>query len=288
MAATDSARRRRSAINRHFFAMLMRILVLIALTVIFTVPLLWMVSTALKPDRQVWANPPVWIPSPLAWENFARGWTALPFTLFLRNSVIVTFFSVLGTTMSSMVCAFSFARLRWPLRDFWFGMLVSTMMLPGVVTLIPTFILFLKLGWINSFKPLVIPPFFGSAFNIFLLRQFIMTIPIDFDEAARIDGCPTLRLLWQVVAPLCKPALATVVIFTFMGAWNDFMGPLIFMRRMDLYTMPVGLQFFKHRETSEPNLLMAMSLVIVAPCLIVFFSAQRYFLEGVTLTGLKG
>lgn len=267
---------------------LLRLLILLAFTVAFTVPFLWMISTALKPDKQVWAYPPVWIPSPLAWENFARAWTMMPFDLFLRNSVIVTVFSVVGTTLSSLVCAFSFARIRWPLRDFWFGVLVSTMMLPGIVVLIPTFLLFLKLGWINSFKPLIIPPFFGSAFSIFLLRQFIMTVPIDMDEAARMDGASTLRVLWQIVTPMCKPVLATVIIFRFMGAWNDFMGPLIFMRRMELYTMPVGLQFFKHREGSDPNLLMAISLIIIAPCLVVFFSAQRYFLEGVTLTGLKG
>ena len=276
--------------SRHGLTLLNEIIsyiLLVAGAVIILIPFFWMLSTALKPGYQVFVFPPQWIPNPILWSNFTDAMTALPFALFFRNTMIIEVGVIIGTVLSCSIVAYGFARLRAPGKTFWFIILLSTMMLPGVVTMIPTYILYAKLGWVNTFLPLIVPAYFGSAFFIFLLRQFFMTIPNDYEEAARIDGANTWQILANVILPLSKPALATVAIFTFMGVWNDFMGPLIYLNRQDLYTLALGLNFFRGQYNVQWNLLMAASLVLMLPMLILFFSAQRIFIEGITLTGIK-
>jgi ABC-type glycerol-3-phosphate transport system permease component len=263
-------------------------LLLVIGSVLILIPVFWMVSSALKPDYQIFVFPPQWIPNPVQWQNFPEALTALPFHIYFRNTLLIEVGVIAGTLLSCSIVAYGFARLNAPGRNFWFIVLLSTMMLPGVVTMIPVYLIFRQLGWVNTHLPLIVPAWFGSAFYIFLLRQFFMTIPVDFEEAARIDGANFGQVMAYVILPLAKPALATVAIFTFMGVWNDFMGPLIYLNRPDTYTLALGLNFFKGQYTANWNLLMAASLMMMLPLVIVFFAAQRAFIEGITLTGLKG
>lgn len=257
-------------------------------SILIMIPVFWMVSSALKPNSQIFLFPPQWIPNPIQWENFVTAMTSLPFGTYFQNTMIIEVGSIIGTVLSCSVVAYGFARLSAPGRNFWFVVLLSTMMLPGVVTMIPVYLIFRQLGWVNTFLPLIVPNFFGSAFFIFLLRQFFMTIPRDFEEAARIDGANTWQVLTRIMLPLSKPALATVTIFTFMGVWNDFMGPLIYLNKPETYTLALGLNFFKGQYVSQWNLLMAASLVMMLPLVLLFFVAQKAFIEGITLTGVKG
>ncbi len=252
-------------------------------------PFLWMLSTALKTNTQTFAFPPRWIPSPIQWQNFIEAWTKYaPFNLFLKNTFIITVFSLIGTVLSASIVAFSFARLEWPGRNVLFMILLSTMMIPFYVTMVPIFIFFGKLGWINTFKPLIIPYWFGgSAFNIFLLRQFFMTIPRELDDAARIDGCSTFGIYWRIMLPLSKPGLTTVVIFTFIWRWNDFIQPLIYLNDYSKFTLSLGLLIFRTEFVVYWNFLMAASILVMLPCLFVFFFAQKYFIRGIALTGIK-
>jgi ABC-type glycerol-3-phosphate transport system permease component len=257
-------------------------------SILIMIPVFWMVSSALKPNNQIFLFPPQWIPNPIQWDNFVTAMTSLPFGTYFQNTMIIEVGSIVGTVLSCSVVAYGFARLNAPGRNFWFVVLLSTMMLPGVVTMIPVYLIFRQLGWVNTFLPLIVPNFFGSAFFIFLLRQFFMTIPRDFEEAARIDGANTWQVLTRIMLPLSKPALATVTIFTFMGVWNDFMGPLIYLNKPETYTLALGLNFFKGQYVSQWNLLMAASLVMMLPLVLLFFVAQKAFIEGITLTGVKG
>ena len=257
-------------------------------SILILIPVFWMVSSALKPNYDIFVFPPKWIPDPIQWDNFAKALTALPFATYFQNTLIIEVGSIVGTVLSCSVVAYGFARLNAPGRNFWFVVLLSTMMLPGVVTMIPVYLIFRQLGWVNTFLPLIVPNWFGSAFFIFLMRQFFMTIPRDFEEAARIDGANTWQILTRIILPLSKPALATVAIFTFMGVWNDFMGPLIYLNKPESYTLALGLNFFKGQYKSDWNMLMAASLVMMLPLVILFFVAQKAFIEGITLTGVKG
>jgi ABC-type glycerol-3-phosphate transport system permease component len=252
------------------------------------IPVFWMVSSALKPNSKIFVYPPQWIPNPIQWDNFVKAMTMLPFATYFKNTMIIEVGVIAGTLLSCSIVAYGFARLDAPGRNFWFIVLLSTMMLPGVVTMIPVFLIFRQLGWVNTFLPLIVPAWFGSPFFIFLLRQFFMTIPRDFEDAARIDGANTWQLLTRILLPLSKPALATVAIFTFMGVWNDFMGPLIYLNKPETYTLALGINFFKGQYTSDWNMLMAASLVMMLPLVILFFAAQKAFIEGITLTGVKG
>lgn len=257
--------------------------------VLFSLPFLWMVSTALKPREQVFLFPPQWIPRPILWSNFGLALTTFPFLQYLSNTMYITTFSIVGILLSSSMVAYSFSRLRWPKRDFFFMLLLSTMMLPGQVTMIPVFIVFRKLGWVNTYKPLIVPAFFATGgFYTFLLRQFFMTIPMELSEAARIDGCSDFGIYWRIILPLAKPALTSVAIFSFMSHWNDFMGPLIYLNDMAKYTLSLGLYSFRGEYMTDWNLLMAASLTMLFPCLVIFFFAQRFFIQGITLTGMKG
>ncbi|MCS7367928.1 MAG: carbohydrate ABC transporter permease [archaeon YNP-WB-062] len=260
------------------------------LCILFAFPLFWMISTAFKPNEQIFAEPPIWIPKPLTFENFKNAWSTLPFSLFLKNTVIITITATIGIILSSSLVGFAFAYLEWPGRDVWFVIMLSTMMLPAQVTMIPVFIIFTKLGWVNTFKPLIVPAYFGGgAFYIFLLRQFFLTIPRELFDSASIDGCSTLDIFIRIAIPLVKPALSAVAIFSFMGHWNDFMGPLIYLRSTEKYTLSLGINMFRGYEgITMWGELMAVSLVAAIPCLVIFFIAQKYFIQGITLTGLKG
>jgi len=255
---------------------------------LFLVPLLWMVSSSLKPNYQIFEVPPRWIPNPPRWQNYVEALTVLPFGRYVFNTTVITGLTIAGHLLSCTLIAYAFARLRAPGRDTLFVVMLATMMLPYPVTMVPLYVLFNRLGWINTILPLVVPAFLGAPFYIFLMRQFFLTIPGDFEDAARIDGANTLQILWLIMVPMAKPALATVAIFTFTAAWNDFLAPLIYLQKPELYTVTLGLQFFRSTYTTNWAYLMAASLVTTLPVIAVFFVAQRYFIEGITLTGVKG
>jgi multiple sugar transport system permease protein len=262
-------------------------ILLVVLSAIFILPLFWMISTSLKPDVQIFIFPPVWIPNPVQWSNYPMALTFIPFGLYLKNTLIICGLSVLGVLVSCPLVAFGFSRIQWPERDFFFILLISTMMIPYQVTMIPVYLIFNKIGWINTFKPLVIPPFFGAAFYIFLLRQFFMTIPGELDDAARVDGCSEFAILYRIILPLAKPALAVIALFQFVASWNDFLGPLIYLTDQNKYTLAIGLQQFQSGYHTAWSLLMAAATLVTLPVIVLFFFTQKTFIQGITLTGIK-
>jgi ABC-type glycerol-3-phosphate transport system permease component len=256
---------------------------------LFSVPFLWTVSTALKTTQQVFAVPPEWIPRPPQWGNFARAWTELPFPTFVLNTVLITAIATFGQVLTASLVAYGFARFRFPGRTLLFYLMLSTMMLPAQVTMIPVFLLWREVHAIDTFAPLTVPAFFGGgAFTIFLLRQFFLTIPKELDEAAMIDGATPFGIWWRVLLPLSRPALVTVVLFSFLAHWDDFMSPLIYLNSMEKYTVSIGLRMFQDMFGTQLELLMAAALIHIIPTIILFFIAQRYFIKGIALTGLKG
>ena len=268
-------------------------LVLISGSALFLVPFVWMVVTSLKTDVQTNAFPPVWVPHPVLWRNYPDALKFLPpdsgFGLLnLTNTLIIAVMSVIGTVLSSSLVAFGFARLRWPGRDWLFGLLLATMMLPDAVTMMPRFLIFRNLHWVDTLLPLWVPSFFASAFNVFLLRQFFLGVPQELEDAAKIDGCGPLGTWWRVMLPMVKPALAAVTIMTFLGAWRDFMGPLIYISSPEKMPVSYVLQLYNASHGGEPALLMAATTLVVLPVIVLFFFTQRYFIEGVSLTGLGG
>jgi len=257
--------------------------------VLFIAPFLWMVTTSLKEPQNLFSIPPQWIPNPARPANYPEAWSVLPFTRFLRNTLIITLHNVVAMTLSSSLVAYSFGRLRARLRDALFLLVLATMMVPYEVTMVPVFVLWSKLKLTNTFIPLMLGAWFGSPYYIFLLRQFFMTIPYELDDAARIDGCTNWGIFGRIIMPLSKPALAAVAIFTFVGNWNDFLGPLIYLNSMDRYTLAVGLNMMRNQQYgTRIDYLMAVSTLTVLPVLALYFSAQKYFIQGVTLTGIKG
>ena len=254
----------------------------------FAMPLIFMVSTSLKAMRQIAQFPPQLIPNPVIWRNYTDVFLYAPMHKYLLNTLFITTSWVIGAALTSSLAAYAFARLRAPGKNMLFMVLLSTMMLPGVVRLIPTYIIFAKLDWVGTFKPLIIPSLMGSPFYIFLLRQFFLTIPRDLEDAALIDGCSRFRTWVSIIVPLAKPALATVTVFAFMGGWNDYMGPLIYLNNKRQYTMSLGLQVFTRQHTSEWGMMMAASSMMVAPIILLFFFAQKNFVQGITMTGMKG
>ncbi len=252
-------------------------------------PLVWMVSSALKPDGMEFVYPPRLMPEPVMWENFPRAFSEQPLLLFARNSVIVAVFVTVGSVLSSSMVGYGFARLRFWGRDFWFGILVSTMILPDIVTLIPTFLLFRTIHWTNTFLPLIVPFFLGGGpFKVFLMRQFYLGLPVELEEAARIDGAGTITIWLRIMAPLAAPVHIAVGIFSFIGAWNEFLRPLVYLTHQNLWTYAVGLKFFIHQNFANWNLIMAAALVMTVPVAIIFLVAQRYFVRGIALSGLSG
>jgi multiple sugar transport system permease protein len=261
---------------------------LVVTSAVLLFPLFWMATTSLKTLQQAETFPPVWWPHPWMWKNYVDLFTTLPFGTFTQNSVIITAIDTLGTVLSSSIIAFAFARLRARGSSVLFIVLLSTLMLPGSVIQVPTFIIFKTLHWIDTFYPLTVPSFFGDAFSIFLLRQYYSTIPFDLDEAAVIDGAGWLTIYWRIILPLARPALATVAILTIVANWTDFFGPLIYLNSLDKMTLAVGLTFFHGQHTTNLVLEMAGAAYSTLPMLVLFFLAQRYFVAGITLTGLKG
>jgi len=271
-------------------------ILLIAGSVAFLFPLLWMVSTSLKPIEETMQIPPVWIPSVIQWHNYSEAITYgsdkvgyIPFARYTLNTLYLAILGVVGTVLSNALVAYGFARIKFKGRDVLFAIALATMMVPFPVTMVAVFAIFRELGWIGSFKPLWVPAFFGSAFNIFLLRQFFLTIPQELSDAARIDGCSELGIFRHVVLPLSKPALAVVALFHFLFVWNDFLGPLIYLTNQKMFTLSLGLQFYQSQHGgTEWHMLMAASAIVVLPLIVLFFFTQRQFIQGITLTGLKG
>lgn len=339
-------------------------LTLVAGSIMFLIPFVWLISTSLKTDEEMAVFPPVWIPTqqvtsdiinnkdtgkpagistwekgdqkirvvetadlpsgkvqvqPISdkgdavgqaatversdltkirhisprWENYSEALEFLPpethyGLVFLGNTLLITFFSTVGTLLSSSLVAYSFARLRWPGKNLLFVLLLATMMVPSAVTMMPQFLIFRSLGWIDTLRPLWVPAFFGSAFNVFLLRQFFMSIPTELEDAAKIDGCGAFGIYWRIMLPLVKPALAAVSIMSIMGAWNNFQGPLIYLSSPEKMPLAYALQLYQTQHGGEPGLMMAASTLVVLPIIVLFFFTQRYFIEGVSLSGLGG
>jgi multiple sugar transport system permease protein len=263
-------------------------LVLILLSIVFVIPFLWLISTSFKVDTQIFHYPPVWIPSPLTGVQYQLAVTTIPFFQYLKNSLVYSIGSLIGVILSCSLVAYGLARVRWPGRNFLFLLTIALLLLPGQVTLVPLFIIFRNLGWVGTFLPLIVPHFFGNAFFIFLLRQFMMTLPMDLSDAARIDGAGEFRTFWSVILPLIRPALATVGLFQFQAAWNDFLGPLIYLTDQSTYTISLGLQQYNSQHTTQWGQLMAASVLLTLPIIVIFFLTQRTFIQGITLTGIKG
>ena len=269
--------------------------VLLVLALTFLLPFYWMLSSAVKTDTQVYTVPPVWFPVPQQWNNFWDAWNSENFNLFTMNTVVrYAIPATIGTVFSSAMVAYSFSRIRWVGRDALFAVVLATMMIPNWVRLVPLFIIFKKLHWLQTFKPLVIPHFFGSAFFIFLLRQFFLSIPEELSDAARIDGANEFQTMFRIILPLSVPALAVVTLFTFMDSWNDYLGPLIYVNIEEKWVLALGVQRLRNavaeignRQLAYPYL-MAVSSIITLPIFLAFFFAQRTFIEGISLTGLKG
>ncbi|TCC52340.1 carbohydrate ABC transporter permease [Kribbella capetownensis] len=264
-------------------------LLLIAGAIPTLLPLVWLVRSALMDSGQIFVSPPQWIPKPFAWDNFSGALTQVPFARYFLNTLIIEAGVLVGTVLSCSLAAFSFARLRWKHKNLVFGILMSGVMLPYAVTLIPTFLFWQKLGLVNTYVPLILPHWFGTGvFNIFLLRQFFLSIPYELDESAYIDGATPLQVYWRIILPLSKPALAVVSVFTFLGVWNDYLGPLIYLNDSDKYTLAMGLASFQGTYTAQWGYLMAAAAVVLLPIVLLFAFAQKYFVEGIALTGLKG
>jgi multiple sugar transport system permease protein/sn-glycerol 3-phosphate transport system permease protein len=265
-------------------------LALCAGALVVLLPFFWMLSTALKRPDQVYIAPPVWIPIPPQVGNFWEALTRVPFHVYALNTFIIVSLVMVGTLLSCSFAAYGFARLRAPGKDLIFMLILGTLMLPGVVTLVPTYLMFNAIGWVDTFLPLIVPAFFGNAFFIFLLRQFYMTIPAELEDAAKIDGASVYRIWWSIMLPLSQPVLATVAVFTFVSTYNDFFTPLIYLSNEDHYTIAVALSFFQGSPRIGPqmHLLMAAVTVSILPPLILFIAAQRYFVRGIVMSGIKG
>lgn len=265
------------------FYVLMTLLAAIAL-----MPLIWMVGASLKTEAGVLSIPPTFVPLRPLWHNYLDMWQSSIFSTFFRNSVKLALINVVGLLFVSSLAAYSFARLNFVGRDFAFSVLLSTVMVPGIVYLIPQYIIFRNFGWINTHYPLWVPRVFTPVFATFLLRQFFKTLPIELEDAAKIDGASTFRIYWQIMLPQVKPALAAVGVFTFIDSWNDLFGPLIFLNKTELMTLPVGLALFRGEFFTQVNFLMAGATLTTLPVLVIYFASQKYFVQGITLSGIRG
>jgi len=267
-------------------------LALIVWGIVFMIPLVWMLSTSLKVTGQEFRFPPQWLPNPVMWENYYLALTALPFHIYFKNTMIIIVGRLIGTLLTASMAAYAFGRLRFPLSGALFALVLSVMILPGMVTLVPTYLLFNEIGWIDTLYPLIVPYLISgaprSAFFIFLLRQFFLTVPVELEDAGKIDGASYLRIFWQIVLPLAKPALGAVAIFVFVEGWNEFDAPLIYLQSENVKTMALGVYTFRGLYDTAWNYTMAASMAMVVPVLLVFFYAQRYFISGISMTGFGG
>jgi multiple sugar transport system permease protein len=264
----------------------------IGVSLLFLVPWIWLVSTSLKAPQQILQIPPRLIPNPVMWINYYYGVTYISFFKYLQNTLIITFAVIIGRLISCSVVAYSLSHIKWPGRNILFGIVLATMMLPAQVTMIPVFIIFARLGWIDTFLPLTVPSLFGDAFFIFLLRQFFLTIPKELTDAARLDGANHWDIFWRVVMPLSRPALATVIAFSFIWTFTDFQGPLIYLKDRDLWTLSLGMRGYLQRYGAgggtAMGAMMAAATLYTLPMIVIFFIAQKTFIQGVVTSGLKG
>ncbi len=260
-------------------------LILLSFATIF--PFLWMISTSFKPLHDALIIPPKWIPNPIYWQNYPDIFRLYPFTLFFFNSVKITIAVVLGRLLFCSLAAYAFSRFSFPGRDFAFGLLIAAMMIPMMVAVIPLYLGYRAIGWLNTHWPLILHPAMANTFGVFLLRQFFGTIPFELDDAARIDGCSSLKIYRQIILPLCRPALVVLAIFTFVETWNSFFYPLIFLDEVSKFTVALGLAFFQGENITEYSLLMAAATLSIIPVMMFYMFLQRYFVQGITLSGLK-
>jgi multiple sugar transport system permease protein len=275
-------RAKRAAILKHIF--------LIITSLIMVYPLIWMFASSLKPDNQIFGNLGLW-PSEFQWQNYWQGWNALPvsFTTFFWNSTVVTVLSVIGNVISCSFAAYAFARLEFTGKNIWFALMMMTLMIPYHVVLIPQYILFLNLGWVNTYLPLIVPKFLaGEAFFVFLMIQFFRQLPRELDEAAMIDGCSPFKIYWAIIMPLSLPAMATAAIFSFIWTWEDFLGPLVYLNDMKDYTVPLALRSFISTDgVSQYGPMFAMSILSILPIILFFVIFQRLIIRGIAMSGLK-
>lgn len=256
--------------------------------IVFALPLVWMISSSVKPGYQVYAVPPQWIPDYFVWDGYIAPWTQFSMLTFYKNTLILVIVNTIGTLLSSSIVAFAFARMRFRGRELLFLVVLSTLMLPPQVTLIPTYWLFAKLGWVNTLRPLSVPAFFGAPFNIFLLRQYFMTIPLDMDDAARMDGCSWFDIYWRIALPLSAPALGVVAVFSTTFWWNEFLGPLIYLNTEEHFTLSLGLALLNSRNYNNVQATFAMTTIALVPMVVIFFVAQKLYIQGLVVSGVKG
>jgi multiple sugar transport system permease protein len=287
--STSHVKQKRTSL-RKLVAGMLRHTALIIVTVVFLLPFYWMMISSFKENNMVFSNPIVWFPNPIRWQNFteAFNYPGFPFLKFLWNSTYYAGGVTIGTIFSCSLAGYAFARLRFPGRDLLFTLTLGSLMIPGIVTFIPIFLFFKELGWLGSYKPLIVPAFFGNAFFIFMMRQFFSAMPEELADAARVDGAGEFMIFWRIMLPLVRPALIVMAVFTFLWTWHEFFGPLIYLNQQDQYPLSLGLYAFRARRTTEWGLMMAGSMLTTFPLMILFFFAQRYFLEGIKMTGLKG
>lgn len=262
-------------------------LVLVPMAVLYTLPYYWMAVTSLKSNEELGASPPTLIPHSWQWSNFSEAVTYIPFNQYLLNTLVITGLTMLGAVISNPIVAYGFSRVQWPGRDMIFYVVIATVFIPFPVLIVALFDIFAKLGWVNTFLPLIVPAFFGNAFWIFLMRQFLMQIPQEISDAAKLDGANELQVAYQIVLPLAKPAIAVVAIFAAISAWNDFLGPLLYLQDESKYTLSVGLTFFRSQHDVQFNLLMAASTLVVIPVVLIFLAFQRSFIDGLTVGSIK-
>ncbi len=286
MSAAIHWRQNRLVQDRIKRAIAYTIVIIMAVAYIF--PLYWLIVTALKTDVEIFQQPPPIFPPNPQWQNFGASTTYIPFWRYMWNTIAISGLTVLGTVLSCTFIAYGFARIQWPGRNVIFLIYLSTIMLPSQVTLIPLYLIFRDLGWVGTFLPLVVPHFFGSALYVFLLRQFLLTIPQELSDAARIDGANELGILWHVMIPLMRPALAVVALFTFVQTYRDFLGPLIYLQNQQDWTISLGLKLFQNMYGAQWQLMMAASTLAMLPTIVLFFFTQKTFVRGIALTGLKG
>ncbi|EME3594553.1 carbohydrate ABC transporter permease [Enterococcus faecium] len=275
---------KKTSVNRQTKKILSYVLMTV-IGIILIIPLLWMVFTSLKPMEEIVRYPPTFFPEKIVWENYLDTIAAFPFWRYARNTLLITVLVVIGNVLSNSFIAYGFAKLDFPGKKLMFALVLSTMMIPGFVTMIPQYVLFSKIGWVGTYLPLIVPSFFGNAFNIFLMRQFYLSINNELIEAAEIDGANHLYIWSHLMLPLTKPALITIAINSFNAAWNDFLGPLLYIQDQEKYTLQIGLQVFQNQATTQWNYLMAGATLVLIPTILLFFFAQRYFIEGMDLTG---
>ena len=262
--------------------------IITGLAIIYLVPFVWLLSTSLKTSPQIFALPIQWIPNPIAWENYSIMTKMVPFFRYLRNTCIIVIFNLGAALLINPLIAYGFAHFKWPGRDIIFVITLGLMMLPFVVRMVPLYVFFQRLGWINTFAPLIVPVWCGQAFLIFLLRQFFLTMPPELSDAARIDGASEFGIFWKIIYPLSKPALICVAIFQVTYDWNDFIAPLVYLNIQDKYTLAIGLELFSGAYQTEWGPKMAYAVSMTVPMIIFFFFFSKYFAQGLTITGVKG